>query len=328
MKPLEIFSALAADAAGASLPASPDAILASPAFAMPCRLGEESAVLRPAPVEPAESEMLALSVAFGEEPHSLRVARSAAFPDLDKLWDSRADVPEPVLLALVERECGPLLQLLENAVRKQLRLVGLSELEGEDFNAESQSRGSGSMNPLRLCVSALNHAENQEMPIVFSLSRSTAVVSAFGALRNLDLAHESIRSVAFPAETEYAAFALPVDDLASIAPGDALLLPEIGAGPPRLIVAERLSADESGVAPYQEDALVRVRAAEARQITLGELLDAAEELKVEKLKVESYKGEGCHDGLRLRLVRGGKTVADGRLGRLGEHPAFIVEALG
>ena len=125
MKALEILTMFAADPSVASLPGTPDAILDSPAFAMPCRLGEETAMLRPAQVAPSEADTLALEIAFGDEPHTLHLARSPRFAQLDKLWDSRADVPEPILLALVERECGPLFQLLENAVRKQLRLTGL-----------------------------------------------------------------------------------------------------------------------------------------------------------------------------------------------------------
>ena len=86
MKQLEILSALTRWAN-----ATPDEILDSPAFAMPCRIGEEQALLRPAAVEPAASCSLALSVTFGDEPHELRFSRSARFPELDRIWDSRAE---------------------------------------------------------------------------------------------------------------------------------------------------------------------------------------------------------------------------------------------
>ena len=318
MKPLEILSALLSDAAGASLPATPDAILDSPAFAMPCRLGDETAVLRATSVEPAVSDMLALSVSFGDEPHVLRLARSPRFPELDAIWDSRADVPDAILLALVERECGPLLQLLENAVRKQLRLVGVEE-EG---NSRRAAEGAEPQNDLFLCVSAPPRENKDDTPreeIVFSLTRSPSVVSALGALRNLDLAHESIRAQTLPSEIEYAAFQMPDADLASLAPGDAVMLPEIGAVAPRLIVAGRFVADETGVAPYQEDSLCRVRGATGLTVRLGELFDAAEG---DALKIEGSKVEGCAP---LKLLRQGKTVASGRLGAVGEHPAFLVE---
>ena len=316
MKPLEILSALLSDAAGASLPATPDAILDAPAFAMPCRLGDETAVLRAASVEPAVSDMLALSVSFGDEPHVLRLSRSPRFPDLDAIWDSRADVPDAILLALVERECGPLLQLLENAVRKQLRLLGVEE------DTRGAAEGAEPQRELFLRVSASPREKKDDTSrdeIVFSLTRSPSVVSALGALRNLDLAHESIRSQSLPAEIEYAAFQMPDADLASLAPGDAVMLPEIGAVAPRLIVAGRFVADGTGVAPYQEDSLCRVRGATGFTVRLGELFDAAEG---DALKVEGLKVEGCAP---LKLLRKGKTVASGRLGAVGEHPAFLVE---
>ena len=71
MKSLEIISSLPQWAK-----ASPSAILDSPAFMMPCRIGDEMSELRHAQVEPAESESLALSVEFGGEPHELLIARS------------------------------------------------------------------------------------------------------------------------------------------------------------------------------------------------------------------------------------------------------------
>ena len=308
MKSLEILSALPKWAK-----VSPDAILRSPAFAMPCRLGEEAAVLRPAAVEPSESGMLALSVAFGDEPHTLCLARSPRFPDLDTLWESRADVPEAIVLALVERECGPLFQLLENAVRKQFRLVG---------GGSPEAWKSGSLE---------SWLAFQISDVVFSLTRSETVSRAFGALRNIDLTHESIRSDTLPAEVEYAAFQLPEADIASLAPGDAVMLPEIGSVQPRLVVDGRFFVDENGVSPYLEDSMCRVRDAAARTVALGALFDAAEDSRGGE-----EKGNGAASGVsaapgaemnaQLRLVKGGKTLASGHLGRLGDSPAFIVEA--
>ena len=156
MKPLEILVAIPKWAK-----AKPAEILDSPAFAMPCRLGEEQVSLRLGAVQP--SDTLDLAILFGDEQHSLRLARSTRFPELDKVWDSRSDMPEPILLALVEKECGPLLQMLENAVRRQLRLVGLAASV-----ADAQT----------LSV--------QVNDIVFSLTRSETVTAAFGILRHLN----------------------------------------------------------------------------------------------------------------------------------------------
>ena len=305
MKPFEILSQLPQWAK-----ARPGAIVDSPAFAMQCRLGDETVVLRRASVEPAVSDMLALSVSFGDEPHTLCIARSARFQDLDKLWNSRAEVPEAELLALVEKECGPLFQMLENAVRKQMRLVRVASqgsLEVSKF---------GSLDDLG--SKCLNLQTSNLPTTVFSLTRSETAVAAFGMLRNLDLSHESIRSMSLESEIEYAAFAMPNDDFASIATGDAVLLPEIGTVEPKLVVDGRFVLDANGVSPYVEDALVRVRAAEARPVSLGEVFDAAE---------TPVKRAAAVQDEQLRLVRNGKTVASGRLDSIGDQRAFIVEAI-
>lgn len=290
MKSLEILTALPKWAK-----AKPAMVVASPAFAMPCRLGEESVTLRLGAVEPADT--LDLAILFGDEPHVLRLARSPRFAELDKVWDSRADVPEPVLLALVEKECGALFQLLENAVRRQLRLSGLAA-------AGSASGGDS------LCA--------QVADVVFLLTRSDAVLAAFGSVRNLDLDNPELRAETLPAEVEYASFALPAADVAALATGDALLVPEVGTVPPRLVADRRFVVDERGVSPFADDGRCRVVAADPARATLGELFDAADG------KVADRSGEPAAG--RLRLVQGGRTVAQGRLDRLGDQPAFIVES--
>ena len=287
MKPLEILVAIPKWAK-----ATPDQVLDSPAFAMPCRLGEEQVSLRLGAVQP--SDTLDLAILFGDERHSLRLARSTRFSELDKVWDSRADMPEPILLALVEKECGPLLQMLENAVRRQLRLVGLATSPDPDA---------------RMLSAQVND-------IVFSLTRSETVAAAFGILRHVDFASPELRAETFASEAEFAAFALAPADLASLSVGDALLVPEIGSVPPRLVVDGRFVVDESGVAPFADDGRCRVVAAEMRNVSLGELFDAAENPR---------RVEGEAPG-QLRLTQGGKTVAYGRLDRLGEQPAFVVES--
>ena len=273
----------------------PGRIPDSPAFAFPCRCGGESATLRPAAVRPADT--LDLAILFGEEPHVLSLARSARFPGLDRLWESRGGVPEAILLALAEKECGEFFQLLENAVRRQLRLSGIS----------AEGAGAGAL--------AL---EVQPVGIPFLLTRSQTVESALGSLRSLDLAHPALRAETLAAETEYAAFSLPAADLASLAPGDALLLPEIGTVPPRLVADGRFAVDGTGVSPFAEDGRCRVVAAEPRTVTLGELFDAADD----------PHPPAAPPPVQLRLVRNGNTVARGRLERLGDQNAFAVEAVG
>ena len=287
MKPLEILSRLP-DWAGAS----PAALLDSPAWAMPCRLGEETETLRKADVRPCDT--LDLSVSLDGERHLLAIADSPRFPNLHSLWATRADIPGPILLALMERECGALLQLVENAVRRQLRIEGRSDAGPDDRTLFAQTGDA-----------------------VFGLTRSPAVETALGQLRFIDTAHPDVRGRTLPCETEFASFALPEADLASLSIGDALLLPEIGSVPPRIVVAGLLVADGNGVAPYADDGRLRVLGAEPRDLTLGELFDRA----------ESPAAETSPPPPQLRLVAGGREIARGRLGRLASQPAFFVEAL-
>ena len=287
MKPFEIVS---------SLPQwsglGPDAIVDSPAFAMPCRLGDESVTLTLGATHP--SDTIALSILLEDEPHVLALARSPRFRELDAIWDGRADVPEPILLALVEKDAGPILQLVENATRRQLRLVGLAASDSPDART----------------VFA------QVADITFSLTRSATVTAAIGKLRNLDLTHESIRSVVLSAVTEYAAFALASSDAAGLAVGDAVLLPEMGTAPARLVVDGRFVLDEGGVSRYDAGELVHVVDATPRDFRLGELFDA-----VETPYVAETKPSGP-----LALVGKGGPLAVGRLERLGDQSAFVVES--
>ena len=287
MKPHEILSMIPrwADAA-------PEALLDSPAWAMPCRLGDDAATLRVADVRPCET--LDISVLLDGERHVLSIADSPRFADLHALWPSRTDVPEPILLALVERECGMLLQLVENAVRRQLKVEGLA--------------GSG---PDARTLFA--HVSD----VTFGLTRSPMVEAAFGQLRFIDCSSQTVREASFPCETELAAFALSAADLASLAVGDALLLPEIGTVPPRLIVDGRFVMDENGVAPFKDDGRLRIVDAESRLLTLGELFDRAQSPTAEKPAAPA----------QLKLVSSGKMLATGRLEQLASQAAFIVEML-
>lgn len=317
MKPLEIISGLPKWAK-----ASPDAVVDSPAFLMPCRLGDETTALRHADVQPAASDALVLSVSFGDEPHDLLLARSPRFPELDKIWDARADVPEPIVLALVEKECGPLFQMLENAVRRQMRLNGCLDVwksgSLEDAKSGSLEKDQTSKPPNLQTANLLTLQTSTDPAVVFSLTRSSAVVSAFGSLRNLDLAHESIRSQKLQSEVEYAAFAPDNADFAALAPGDAVLILEVGSLPPRFVVDGRFLVDANGVVPYASDALVHVRAATGREVSLGDVFDAVD---------KPPTIESAAQGSQLKLVKDGRLVASGRLDKLADQLAFIVEAI-
>lgn len=265
-------------------------ILSSPAWAMPCRLGDTQDVMRLAAMRPAD--VLPLAVRFEDEPHVLGLTPSPRFPELERVWSSISEIPEPIILALVEKECGAFLQMLENAVRRQLKIDGISK----------DSSGTGEH------VLALSVAD-----VTFTLSRTPTVVNAFGVFRNLDLTHPSIRETPLEAECEYAAFALPQADVDSLAPGDALLLPEIGTVKPRLVVAGCLAMDESGVSAYVEDEMLRIRATAPFSVTLGSLFDG--------------NAAAPEAASPLKMVSGGRTLAFGRLDTLAGQRAFVVEKM-
>ena len=282
--------------------ARPGEVLDSPAFAMPCRLGDESVTLRSEVFEATDT--LDLAVLFGDEPHTLRLARTPRFAELDKIWECRANVPEPIVLALAEKDCGALFQLLENVVRRQFKIVSIASAGGDKTSSSCGFR-----------------VED----VFFSLSRSDTVVAALGNIRHLDLSHPSLRAETLPVETEYAAFALPTADLAALAVGDTLLLPEIGSVPARLVVDGRFVVDGNGVSPFANDGRCRVVAVEPRTVTLGELFDAAEGSAAEGASAEVGVPPAQTP---LRLVLSGKEIALGRLDRLGDQPAFVVESTG
>ncbi len=294
MKPLEILSAIPRWSS-----ATPESLLASPAWAMPCRLGERQCVMRMNAIRPAD--VMPLDIAFENEPHVLGIADSALFEDLHAIWPSRTEVPEPILIALVEKNCGPFLQLLENAVRRQLKIVGISKAPpAEDAACAQVSDADG--NPL----------------FSFTLDMSPNIVSTLGQLRNIDSSHASVRDETLPSETEYATFALPTGDISSFDPGDALLMPEIGTIPPRQIVDGRFVLSESGISAWKDEGMLRVCSAETSPIASGTLLDAGS-------GSSPARQETPAENTQLKLIRMGKTLATGHLCKIGDQHAFVAE---
>ena len=297
MKPLEILSSLPDWAK-----ATPATILASPAWTLPCRLGDESCSLRLDAPSPAET--LDILIRLGDEEHVLGLVDSPRLPELHAVWGARTDVPEPILLALVEKECGPLLQLLENAVRRQLQIVGLAP-----------SRPEGSIASARVST-----AEGDFLS--FTLTLSPALTETLGQLRFIDSAHPAIREGGLTAEVEVASFALGAAEITGLAPGDALLLPEVDTLPQRLIVDGRFSVSGGDVLAWRDEGLLRVLVGDSREITLGALLDAASG------NAEALTLAAPTENVPLRLVRTGTVIATGRLGAVGAQRAFIIDAVG
>lgn len=219
-------------------------VLASPAWRFRVMLADEERWIVNDAGEEANPDRMWVELAFEDERHVLGLADSEMFPDLHLLWAKRDRLPDEVRMALVEKECGPLLQMLEDLFRKQLSIVGFADGEGtrkmRAFELQPET-GSG-----------------DETAIRFAVDLSPAMELELGRLENLDTGHESIRSMVRDAEVEYAEFALPEDT--TLAPGDMLLLPD--EAEPRWMT--EIPAD---------DGIVRVLADRTLSLTFAELVD-------------------------------------------------------
>lgn len=306
------------------LPCFPDWVKAasaqvcdSPAFAMPCRLGEAPCTLRlDAPV-PAET--LDIGVWFGNESCRIGLCDTAFFPELHKLWQSRDELPEPILLALIEKECGPLFQLLENALRRQLKVSGIVR---DSDHTQTQPRLSASL-----------RSDSGAELLVFTITRTIPVLESLGAVRFLDLKHPSFRERQIPAVVEYAAFALSPIEIASLVPGDALILPELDSGattwPVRAIVANRFAAAaETGVTAWDPaaDTRIRIVRTDPASVPFSDLADLASDPAVwEKSAVWTDLAKPSQT-VPLTLLQGGRAIAEGHLERLGAQSAMIIDS--
>lgn len=235
-----------------------------------------------------ERDVVGIEIAFDDERHFLAVAVSDDYPELRKVWELRTKLPDEVLLALIEKECGALFQLLENAVRRQLSVKGLADREtAAQRNVAAQAFAVKDGDGQTLCD--------------FSLSTDGFVLSEFGQLDNLDLEHETIRTLTRPGRVEYAAFSLTDDELKNLAVGDHLLLPEIGSQPAKWVTEP------------PQDGRVHVRSAEMTNLKFG---DFADETLPEPPEAST-----------LILVNEENEIASGRLVQLGEQPAFAIETI-
>ena len=262
------------------------AVFGRDAWAMPVGYNGNDATL--VKDETRERDVIGLEIKFDAERHFLGLAVSDAYPELSKVWTERTKLPDEIVLALVEKECGALFQTLENAARRQVSVVGLADREAAKAeNVKAQAF-------------ALRDAEGETV-CDFSLSMSPALLEEFGRVENLDADHESLRTLTRPAQVEYAAFTLTDDELKDLAAGDCLLLPEIGAEEPQWVTE-----------PAADD-LVHVLSAATTELSFG---DFADDLLPEPPPAST-----------LVLVRKGRTVAEGRLTNLGAQSAFAVEGL-
>ena len=262
------------------------AIFGKDAWAMPVGYAGNDATL----VKDAtrERDVIGLEIRFDAERHFLGLAVSDAYPDLSKVWTERTKLPDEIVLALVEKECGELFQTLENAARRQVSVIGLADREAAKAeNVKAQAF-------------ALRDADGETV-CDFSLSMSPALLEEFGRVENLDANHESIRALTRPAQAEYAAFSLTEDELKGLAVGDHLLLPEIGAEAPKWVTET------------PDDDLVHVLSAATTELAFADFAD------------DSLPEPPA--ATTLVLLRKGHMIAEGRLQALGAQSAFAVEGL-
>ncbi len=218
-------------------------MLASPAWRMTVDYDGRRGALTAAP-EGLPAETVELGVAFEDEECVLGIGDSPAFADLHALWAKREALDPNVLLAIVEKECGPLFQALEDATRKQFSVKGFVP----------PSVTSPRRRAFRLSV--------ERAQVDFTLELTPALTLKWGNLDFLDCAHESIRSLERPAWADYVSLMMTADELAALKPGDFLLLPET------------MPAPQWRVAPADDDA-VHVVGVEQAQVTFAQLVDEA-----------------------------------------------------
>lgn len=184
--------------------ANAETILSSPAWRLPVKFAGTDAVMTRLPgSDPFEGGEIALDVAFESERHVLSVADSELIGDLHLLWSRREAMDPNLLLALAERSCGALFQLLEDVFRREFSVIGV-----HGFAAPSDRR-------MTFAVAGLK----------FAMDISPSQTVALGRLECLDPGHESIRALTRPARYRYAAVdGVAPEALGALAEGDAIVM--------------------------------------------------------------------------------------------------------
>lgn len=201
--------------------AGTETVLASPAWRMPVRVNGTVAAMTTA--EPVD-DLLVLDVTLDGEAHRLALADTPAYPDLHLLWARRAELPEPLLLALAEKECGGVFGLVESAARRMLAVKGLA-------------RESGALRFFSVSVA--------EDGFVFGLDVTPDLAATLGRLDYIDPAHPAVRASTRPARAVLGRLELSEEELAALAPGSFLLLPEAFGGDARWVPADELETAEN-----------------------------------------------------------------------------------
>ena len=260
--------------------AGAEAIFDSPAWAMPVRWGDMPCVMRRADVR--FRDVLGIAVCFDDDENTIWLGDREAFPDLHVLWDVKNNLPDALKLALIEKECGPLFQIVENAVRRQLKVVGVSSAEDRESSTGFEIV-----------------AQDGRIMASFNFKVNTDIIRSFGMLKFIDLNHEAILSMTREARAYFASFHLTEEELAGLAPGDYLMLPEIGKVPPKWQVE------------MPKDDRVYVCAPDTQELTFAQF--AGDQFPA------------IPTPTALALFQGGKLIANGRLTTLANTPACVIE---
>ncbi len=304
MKPIEILQAIPQFSG-----ASPESLVASPAWAMPCDFGERKCTMLAD--APAPADTIDIAMTLENEPHVLSIADSPNFPELHAVWSERAGVPDAILLALAEKDCGALFQTIENCARRRLKIDGLAKeagTGGKRINARLVSGGE------TLCE--------------FSVTASAALCASLGQLRHIDMTNPSVRDIELESRIVLASVPLQPAEAAALAPGDAVLLPEMEGTdgvPPASAWIEAgglFSVSANGVSPVRDDAMAHVATSAAAPLSLGDILDCAESGGATLPKMLS---SALAPETPLVLSRSGKVLFAGRLSKTGLMPSFAVD---
>ncbi len=264
---------------------SPMEILAHPAWGIAQTVSGKACLMKADGIAPAEA--FSLKVRFGKEECVLSLAPCRAMPEFSKLLAIREQVPEAVLLAVLESEAGMLFQMLEDAVRIELSIGSPTDSPG------------ASPVPFRL----LQQEEGNEYH--FTLAMTPPVLATLGTLEHLDLTHPSIADIPLEAEVEYAVFDLSPEEEAGLAVGDCLLLPELSGEKPGRIVL-RGKGDSKRL---------RILADTTRHISFADYVAADGMPRCDA------------DTDALLLLKAGARRASGHLVKLGVQNAMQLEAI-
>ena len=278
--------------------ASAAEIFASPAWRMRTGVQGENYLLQRAAIAPVD--LLYLRVAFEDEEVMVGVADSPLFPELHALWSAREEVPQAVVLALLERECGGLFQALENIFRRQLMVKSLE---------------AGSQAVARVSTAFRLAKEGSAEACLFTVALTPALIEELGQLKALDPAHETLRGMELPVRFELAAFALNEVEARGLQAGDALLLPEVAedgsSKAPRWVIGEQFAVSGGALELLVEDGLFHVGVAAPLAVSFGALCEG-----------RIPRPNECS---ALALFREGRAVAYGSLQTLGSQRCMMIE---